>query len=140
MEALSADARNAAGATEAKARAFFARQGEAVSPLLGTISKLCSLAVAEHVSLDDDLLFEFYESVVNLPAKQQRKWRRKISDARGTSRNTFYDTDGLIKMRNRRGEAVPLVPLTISLEINERQRDAVDLAEGRVPQYMRNVR
>ncbi len=97
-------------------------------PLLRIMTRLCVAAAGGHVAIDDEFLIGCYETLASLKPKQKRKWKSRVDDRTGQRRNVFFE-DGFVKIRDDRGVAVPLVPLTISTEISDKRAAAVAAAE-----------
>ena len=85
------------------------------------ITDLARLAVAAtggHLCVKDQFFFDCRAEVLGLKPKGRARWKQRCDDARGTRRNVIF-YDGMLRVRDDTGRMAPLVPSTISCEVNE---------------------
>lgn len=101
---------------------------------LRLMAKLGIAATGGHVAVEDRFFFYCMHQIVGLSGKALARWKDKVDDSKGTRRRVYW-SDGMIRVNDNSGTAVPLVPMSISLHVNE--HSAKDLTGRVIPHFLR---
>ena len=102
---------------EAQAGEQILKQFAEVPDELGNIAKLCVAATGGHVAIEDSFYFGCLEQLTVLKRKEQERWKSHVSDGKGTRRRVYWD--GMLRINDDRGVAVPVVPVSVSRKVNQ---------------------
>lgn len=103
---------------------------------LNIISRLAVAATGGHVAVEDDFFFLCLKAVISLQRKAQCRWKSKVDDTKGTRRNVYWDAPTMmLRVRDDRGVGVPLVPLSVSVRVNNTSKKHI--VEQAVPGFRR---
>lgn len=93
---------------------YSSHHGEEADPRAMKRTALMSVAaLGEHCALDDEWYYNMWDFIDAMPPRKRAKWHSKLDDGSGTNRRVYY-ADGMMRMANRQGAVVPIVPVSIS--------------------------
>ena len=89
------------------------------------LARLAIAATGGHLCVKDGFFFQCIAETRSLKPKDLARWKQKCDDSRGTRRNVMF-RDGMLRVRDDAGRLAPLVPGSISREINRSETEDYD--------------